>query len=191
MSAFELGSARKWAEEIRKAALFPGAVAIDATMGNGGDTAHLASLVGETGRVYAFDVQEEALIRTQKRLEEENLLSRVSLILDGHQNMAKYVRESVDCIVFNLGWLPNAAHEVFTRVDTTIPALDAALSLLKKGGVLTVCVYPGHEEGAREYEAVRAWAEQLPPKIFQSRATLYCNQPKNTPALFAVQRIGF
>ena len=49
-----------------------GDVAVDFTMGNGGDTLFLSKTVGESGRVYAFDIQEEALISTRAYLEENN-----------------------------------------------------------------------------------------------------------------------
>ena len=42
-------------------------VVVDATMGNGYDTIYLGKLVGENGKVYAFDVQEEALKSTRKK----------------------------------------------------------------------------------------------------------------------------
>ena len=47
-------------------------VVVDATMGNGHDTAFLAQLAGQ---VYAFDIQEQALVNTQERLDGENLCS--------------------------------------------------------------------------------------------------------------------
>ena len=46
-----------------------GDVAVDFTMGNGGDTLFLSKTVGESGRVYAFDIQEEALTSTRAHLE--------------------------------------------------------------------------------------------------------------------------
>lgn len=187
----DLLSARKWAEELHERFIAPGSVVVDATMGNGGDTCRLARLVGPCGRVYAFDVQEEAVRRTRTRLEEENLLDRCNLLLDGHENMPRYVREPVDAVVFNLGWLPGAAKNVTTHVDTTLRALDASLALLKKNGVLTVCVYPGHEEGSRELDAVTAWSTRLNGKTTQSMMRKYLNQPPSTPVLFAVQRIAF
>ena len=61
-------SARYWAAEIIGPALYDGARAIDATMGNGHDTQWLCECVGENGRVYAFDVQREAVERTRERL---------------------------------------------------------------------------------------------------------------------------
>ena len=45
-----------------------GDIVIDATMGNGYDTKYLAEKVGESGVVYSFDVQEEAIKSTRKRL---------------------------------------------------------------------------------------------------------------------------
>ena len=50
-----------------------GDVVVDATMGNGYDTVYLAKKVGENGKVYAFDVQEEALKSTTKKVNKEEL----------------------------------------------------------------------------------------------------------------------
>ena len=49
--------------------LAQGDVAVDFTMGNGNDTLFLSRAVGETGRVYAFDIQEDALTSTRTHLE--------------------------------------------------------------------------------------------------------------------------
>ena len=68
-----------------------GDVVIDATMGNGYDTVYLGNLVGENGKVYAFDVQEEAIKSTIKKVERDDMTSRVELILDGHENLDAYV----------------------------------------------------------------------------------------------------
>ena len=185
---YDLGNARKWAQRLREEALFPGAVVVDATMGNGGDTAHLAQLVGENGHVYAFDVQQEALDRTAERLKEAGLSARVTLILDGHQNMLRHIKTPCDMIVFNLGWLPGAAHDVFTLAETTMRALDAALALLKVGALLTVCVYPGHEEGTRELHALLEWAAALDEKRFDAMHKTYLNQSNDPPHLIAVKK---
>ena len=53
-----------------------GDVVIDATMGNGYDTIYLGNLVGENGKVYAFDVQEEAIKSTKKKVERDNMTDR-------------------------------------------------------------------------------------------------------------------
>ena len=46
----------------------PGDICIDATMGNGNDTALLSRLAGEKGHVIAFDIQKQALEHTGERL---------------------------------------------------------------------------------------------------------------------------
>lgn len=186
--AQDFRSARFWAAEMIAEALYPGARAVDATMGNGGDTKRLCEMVGETGRVYAFDVQAEAVSRTRERLAEAGLLDRATLFHAGHERMAECVPEPVDAVVFNLGWLPGAAHAVTTRVETTLQAVNAALSLLKPRGLLTVCAYPGHEEGARELSALTDWAASLDARRFDALAKHYLNQSNCPPQLIAVRK---
>lgn len=91
--------------------------------------------------------------------------------------------------MFNLGWLPGAPHGITTRVETTLLAVDAALTLLKPDGIMTVCVYPGHGEGARELEAMNAWAAALDPRRYDAMLRRYVNQPNDPPQLIAVRRV--
>ena len=72
----DFGSARRWAERFILDALHEGSTAIDATLGNGHDAERLCALVGETGHVFGFDVQKEAVERTRQRLADRGLLSR-------------------------------------------------------------------------------------------------------------------
>ena len=181
-------SARFWAKELIEDALSPGAVAIDATMGNGHDTSWLCELVGESGKVYAFDVQQEAVERTAERLEKAEMRERATLFCAGHERMLEFVPEPADAILFNLGWLPGAEHGVTTRTDTTIKAVDAALQLLKEEAVMTVCIYPGHEEGTRELHALLEWASQLDDKRYDAVMKHYINQPNDPPQMLAIRK---
>ena len=186
--ANDFRSARFWAREMIEGALFEGARAIDATMGNGHDTRWLCELVGSGGHVYAFDVQADAVDRTRERLKAAGVEDRASLFCQGHQRMAEFVGETVDAIVFNLGWLPGAEHGVTTRTDTTLQAVDASLSLLKEEGIMTVCVYPGHEEGMRELEALLEWASHLDAKRYDALIKTYLNQPNDPPRMLAIRK---
>ena len=116
---FILKSARHLAARYMEDILREGDVAVDATMGNGGDTAFLCKLVGKTGHVYAFDVQQEALDRTAARLEEAGMRSRATLILAGHETMRDHVPVSPHVVMFNLGWLPGAEPVSYTHL--TLP----------------------------------------------------------------------
>ena len=187
--ANDFRSARFWAAEIIEKALYAGATAVDATLGNGHDALWLCGLVGETGKIYGFDVQAEAVERSRARLKEAGVEERAHLILDGHQNMGNYIPpESADAVMFNLGWLPGAEHGVTTRVGTTIQAVEAALNVLKTDGVMTVCIYPGHEEGARERDALVEWAGSLDEKKYDTMLKCYLNQTNSPPLMLAVKK---
>ena len=188
MRNIDMGIARKWAEEIHDQVLEQGDCAIDATMGNGYDTLRLCRLVGKTGRVYAFDVQSEAIESTRARLEEAGEARQAQLILSGHQNVAQFVHEPVHLAVFNLGWLPGVEHAVRTRSETTLQAVGACLELLAPGGVLTVCIYPGHEEGKEELADLTRWAEGLDPLLYDAAVRRYLNQPLDPPVLITVKK---
>ncbi len=186
----DLGSARRWARTLQQAAAIPGARCVDATMGNGGDTEALCRLVGPEGHVWAFDVQQTALEQTRARLVRSGLEGRATLFLCGHECMAERVPDAIDLVVFNLGWLPGAPDKALTtRADTTLRALDAALSLLKVGGLITVCAYPGHDEGERELDAVLDWASSQSPRSAQTMVQRYLNQGDSAPVLIALARL--
>ena len=66
--SYELKSARYLAREVILRAVEPGDTVVDATMGNGHDTQMLCETVGPEGRVWAFDVQAQAVEETRNRL---------------------------------------------------------------------------------------------------------------------------
>lgn len=76
---------------IMKEYVKPGYIALDCTVGNGNDTVLLASLVGQEGKVYGFDIQSIAIEVTGDKLKEEGLENRVTLIEDSHEFLDKYI----------------------------------------------------------------------------------------------------
>lgn len=168
----------------------PGDTVIDATMGNGYDTLYLAKLVGNAGKVYAFDVQEEALKSTKKKVERDNLQCYVELILDGHENIDKYVKEEVSCVLFNLGYLPRAKHNIITKPETTLQALEKSLNLLKPNGVISVAIYTGHEGGMDEKNEVCQYLNNLDQNYYNVLHMNFPNQVNNPPELILVEKKG-
>ena len=136
---------------------------VDATAGNGHDTLELARLVGETGRVYAFDIQQAAIDQTRRRLSRHGLLERVTLQLCGHEHLlerlAPECQGKIAAVMFNLGYLPGGDKQRVTRAATTVPAMEQAARCLRPGGILTVIAYPGHPGGSDELDAVTEWFE--------------------------------
>jgi glycine oxidase len=149
----------------------PGDGVVDATAGNGHDTAWLAARVGQLGRVWAIDIQPLALERTSSRLDELGLRGRVELQQGSHACLDRLLphnlRGELAAAVFNLGYLPGTDHRLVTRPDSTLRALQQTLQWLRPGGVISLLVYRGHPEGPAEAEAVLAWLEQLDPAVYQ------------------------
>ncbi len=174
---------------ICKSKLKNGDIAVDCTMGNGNDTAFLCSLVGEKGKVYAFDIQEEALINTSKRLEALNFLERTKLICDGHQNIDKYLMGNVKLVIFNLGYLPKGNHEITTTKETTIEAVQKCLGMLEPNAVILIIIYTGHENGKIEKEALESFSSTLNQKEYNVAKISFTNQINNPPELICIEKV--
>lgn len=165
-----------------------GDVVVDATMGNGYDTKYLAQKVGESGFVYSFDIQEAAIKSTKKKLVKENLEDRVKLILDGHENMDKYIEGKVSCVLFNLGYLPRCEHMIITKPNTTIKAIKHSLNLLKPHGVISIAIYTGHHGGMEERNSVYEFVKSLDQSEFNVLECGFINQINNPPQLVLIEK---
>lgn len=174
-------------------------VVVDATMGNGYDTQFFAEL---GANVYAFDVQEEALNATEKRLDDagiknqifeknlSNLLTEpsVNLVLSGHEKLSEYVKEPIKAAIFNLGYLPKTDKSVVTKADTTLTALDALTNQLVVGGRIAIMIYYGHEGGMEEKDAVIKWTSSLPQKDWEVTSYAPLNQIHTPPILVLIEK---
>jgi len=146
-------------QNILRAVIRSGALVIDATAGNGHDTAFLADCVGPSGRVLAFDIQEEALASARTRVSEAGW---VEFYHQSHTEMHLHATlESAALVMFNLGYLPGENHDLTTQTTSTLAALKTATTLLMPGGILSVICYPGHPAGATEAVEVEAWMTTL------------------------------
>ena len=171
-----------WCARFIREQIQPGDICIDATMGNGNDTLLLSSLCGKDGHVFAFDIQEAALINTRKRLMEADAPQNYTLLLESHTNIEHYVDPgTVSCITFNLGYLPGGDHTKVTHADTSIAALSKSLDLLQKGGLISLCIYSGGDSGFEERNAVLAWLKELNPHKYLVIRSDYYNRPNNPP----------
>ena len=142
--------------------LSAGDAAADFTMGNGHDTVFLSQTVGESGHVFAFDIQEKAINSARENLRASGCPENYTLIHDSHHNAAKYIDRPIKAGMFNLGYLPSGDKSITTKRETTLEALSCAISLTDKDAVLTVAVYPGHAEGEIEGNLVCEYLATLP-----------------------------
>lgn len=190
---------------ITRSYLREGDTAIDATCGNGHDTLALAQAVGRNGRILAIDLQEEAILASKQLLaahwiENTDFVRGSFIHLEEYwhawsENMEQGMTTdaanpalSPKAIVFNLGYLPGGDKKVTTRTEDTLLAVQQALSIIAPVGIVTMVLYPGHEEGAREREALLDFAKQLSASEFHTAHVDFPNQKKNPPEILWITK---
>lgn len=143
-------------------------VAIDATAGRGSDTLTLAQLLPHDGTVHSIDIQASALSETRQRYHQKAAATPLAALQPHHMShdrldTLQLQPRSVGVVAYNLGWCPsyNADRSIVTLGETTVKSLDQAAGLVCVGGVITVMIYVGHDQGKREEQQVLAWAASL------------------------------
>ena len=177
-----------FARQLIEGRLKNGGRALDGTAGNGRDTLFLAQLAGGSGKVWAFDIQAQALSNTAGLLRENGVEGQVELIAASHADLADYVREPLDAAMFNFGYLPGGDKTVTTTADSSVRAMQAAAALLAEGGLLTAVVYSGHPAGLAEAAAIEQWAAALPQEQYQVLHYRFTNQRNHPPQLLAIEK---
>lgn len=182
----------QYAQHLLKDSIEEGDTVVDATAGNGHDTLFLAQLVGDNGQVYAFDVQKSAVDATLHRLLDNGLEHRALVLHTGHEQVAKHVQKPVAAAIFNLGYLPGSDHDIITKPNTTIQAIQALLDLLKVGGIIVLVIYHGHEGGKEERDTVIDYVSTLPQKFVHVLRYEFLNQQNDPPFIIALEKVkGF
>lgn len=191
-----------WAHQFLAAVLWPGSPVVDLTAGTGRDTLFLFRKVGPSGRILAFDIQEAALLRTRDRLEPAGAPVRrhksadgrptaagVHLIHDCHSRLDDYLGEAPRAVIANLGYLPGGDAAVRTEPDSTLAALETALTRLAPGGRIAVVAYVGHSGGAEEAAAVESRFRCLPSGLWQVLRLEAANRSR-APFVLLAQKSG-
>ena len=150
-------TAVKFVQDFLAARLAQPRLCIDATCGNGGDTAFLCGITAPEGKVIGFDVQEAAIASTRKHLEQLGVpAARYELHCQSHADLLQIVQPgTADAVMFNFGWLPGADHAVFSTAQSSIPALQAALEAVRPGGVVSAILYSGRSSA--RMKSRRCW----------------------------------
>lgn len=175
----KLGNCHHYVELLLNDYLKEGMICIDATCGNGHDTIKLAKVVGANGHVYGFDIQSTAIDHTSDLINQHKL-SNVTLFLDSHDLFEKHISESVDLILYNLGYLPGGDKSITTSKDSTILSIQSGIELLNSGGLLIAIVYTGHPSGKEEGDALDEFVATLSQKTVEVSKISFLNQ-KNSP----------
>ncbi|MGX7031406.1 class I SAM-dependent methyltransferase [Vagococcus zengguangii] len=185
-----LKSALHYSHELLAQVVQPGNWVVDATVGNGHDTLFLAELVGKSGQVIGFDVQDVAIERAHERLMEAGLDNRCQLFTQGHETLDEIIAsdQEITAAVFNLGYLPNSDKAIITQAETTIIAIQAIMSRLSKGGRIVLVVYYGHEGGLAEKNQVQQFVEAIPQTDYNVLQYGFINQKNNPPYVLCIEK---
>lgn len=171
----------KKAHQFWKDHLWIDDIVIDATCGNGKDTAALANLVPQ-GHVYAIDIQEDAILKARSHVDYPN----VTFLHQCHTYLPQV--QKVRLIVYNLGYLPGGDKRFTSMAATTLKSVQQALNLLSINGALSITCYPGHAEGAIEEAALREWARALPSSAYRIEWSTW---KSGSPTLLLVFKLKF
>jgi predicted methyltransferase len=181
-----------FARSLLQIACTSGDIVVDATLGNGHDTEFLAKLVGHDGHVFGFDIQEQALLKTSKRLEEQNLQGQVTLFQHGHEKIKESIPATfhgqVTGAIFNLGYLPGGDKSIVTTPSTTISAIQQLLEIMAKEGIIVLVIYHGHPEGAEERDALMEFVKSIHQKKAHVLQYGFINQSNNPPFIIAIEK---
>lgn len=133
--------------------LKPDMIVCDMTCGQGYDTEWMAPHVK---KVFAFDIQAQALDIAKKRLSH---LHNITYIHASFEKVFDYTQEA-SLYVFNLGYLPGSDKTIKTTKSVTIKTIQTITSQTPQAHILMM-VYIGHDEGMKEYIAIKHFIETL------------------------------
>lgn len=175
-------------QHIIKSTVSQGDTVIDATVGNGHDTLHLAKTVGKEGLVIGFDIQLQA-IESTKNLLNDHHIEHYQLHHRSHDEIDQLSLSNVKLIQYNLGYLPKANKNITTLYQSTYNSIEQGLNILVHKGVILITVYPGHEAGYDEHLYLNTQFKQWP----QSKAQVYTykglNRSDNAPYTIVIQKV--
>ena len=160
---------------------------VDKTCGNGYDTLFLSNLAGKKGFVTAFDIQETAIERTKKLLQEESNFNNYKVIHNGHEHIDKYLTEKIDAAIYNLGYLPNFNKDIFTKPETTICSINSLFPYLKNSGRIYITAYTSHDKGC-EINSIYDYLIKLDKKEYNVIHIKVINKNNTPPELFIIEK---
>lgn len=166
-----------------------GYICLDATIGNGNDILSISKQIGDSGKVYGFDIQQVAIDNTRKLLASENTLERAILIKDSHENIDNYIHHKLDFIIYNLGYLPKGNKSIKTKDGSTVTSINKALNLMSQGSLMLITTYLGHTGGMEENASVHNVLVNLNQRVFNVLKYDFINQKNYPPMLYAVEKL--
>ena len=161
-------------------------IVVDATAGNGNDTLFLAQHTPDDAKIYAFDVQTEALQQTRQLT--ADFSAKIEYVLRSHAELDEVVAENIDMAMFNLGYLPGQEHELTTVWESTQIAVTKVLRKLVVQGICVIVAYPGHAAGKEEAMQLEAYLQRLSKREYTVGCYRLLNHAATAPNAFVIEK---
>ena len=101
--------------------------------------------------------------------------------------MSKHINSSIDCAMFNFGYLPTGEKSITTEQESSLTAIKSACEKLSDTGLISLMCYPGHPSGKLETESIRAFLNSLDNQ-WKVNTHLAVSPKPTAPILFNVTR---
>lgn len=181
-----------FARSLIDLAVKEGDIVVDATVGNGHDTLYLAERVGQSGHVFGFDIQAQAIENTTKRLHEHHMETRVTLVQASHAELDAHIppeyKGRITGAMFNLGYLPGGDKQIVTKPNSTIAAIEQLLDIMAPEGIIVLVIYHGHPEGAIERDALLQYVSTIDQQRAHVVRYEFINQINHPPFIVAIEK---
>lgn len=116
-------------------------------------------------------------------------MKQVDFILGSHDRVIETLPVSnIDLMIGNLGYLPNADHQIMTKSTSTIKAISKGLAKLSVNGLCTIVAYPGTETGRKEAEDLEYYIASINQKEYHCSTWRPLNQANQPPILYIIRR---
>lgn len=158
-------------------------IAADMTVGKGNDSKYILENTGVEW-LYGFDIQKESEEAAKNLIGQD---SRFIFHLESHETVDDYIKEGLDLVVYNLGYLPGGNKEITTKYESTIKSLEKTLKLMRENGLIILTIYPGHPAGKVESEKIEKYLAKIDPKKYAVMKLAYQNRPNNPPYVMLIK----
>ena len=115
------------------------------------------------------------------------LLSNM-LYISTETSIDKFINEEIDCICYNLGYLPGGNKEITTLAETSLKSIQLSLNLLSSNGIMAIAIYRGHNEGKEEENCILQYLRNLPKNKFGVMLHECINRSNTSPLLVIVEK---
>lgn len=164
-----------------------GDTVIDATCGNGYDSVFIAEKIGKAGTLYCFDIQEAAIEKTKGSLLQLKDAPTFQMFQESHEKLDAHVTVKVDCIFYNLGYLPTGDKSIITNSSSTIKSLQSAFLILKPNAIISMMCYLNHDD-RDEYNQVKNFLLTLNQLEYSITETNFILR-KKSPVLLIIEKL--